>query len=55
MFYDRGIAYEQAHQWRKAEADFRHALQLAPDQPYVLNYLGYSWADKGEHLAEAGR
>ena len=53
VFYDRGIAYEQDHQWRKAEADFRHALQLAPDQPYVLNYLGYSWADKGEHLAEA--
>jgi tetratricopeptide (TPR) repeat protein len=53
VFYDRGIAYEQSHQWRKAEADFRRALQLAPDQPYVLNYLGYSWADKGEHLAEA--
>jgi tetratricopeptide (TPR) repeat protein len=53
VFYDRGIAYEQAHQWHKAEADFRHALQLAPDQPYVLNYLAYSWADKGEHLAEA--
>jgi tetratricopeptide (TPR) repeat protein len=53
VFYDRGIAYEQAHQWHNAEADFRHALQLAPDQPYVLNYLGYSWADKGEHLAEA--
>jgi tetratricopeptide (TPR) repeat protein len=53
VFYDRGIAYEQAHQWHKAEADFRHALQLAPDQPYVLNYLGYSWADKGEHLTEA--
>jgi tetratricopeptide (TPR) repeat protein len=53
VFYDRGIAYEQSHQWHKAEADFRHALQLAPDQPYVLNYLGYSWADKGEHLAEA--
>jgi tetratricopeptide (TPR) repeat protein len=53
VFYDRGIAYEQAHQWHNAEADFRRALQLAPDQPYVLNYLGYSWADKGEHLAEA--
>ncbi len=53
VFYDRGIAYEEVHQWHKAEADFRHALQLAPDQPYVLNYLGYSLADKGEHLAEA--
>jgi tetratricopeptide (TPR) repeat protein len=53
VFYDRGIAFEQVHQWHNAEADFRHALQLAPDQPYVLNYLGYSWADKGLHLAEA--
>jgi tetratricopeptide (TPR) repeat protein len=53
VFYDRGIAYQNTHEWRNAEADFRHALQLAPDQPYVLNYLGYSWADKGEHLAEA--
>ena len=53
VFYDRGIAYEQEHQWPNAEADFRHALQLAPDQPYVLNYLAYSWADRGLHLTEA--
>jgi tetratricopeptide (TPR) repeat protein len=53
VFYDRGIAYQNTHQWHEAEADFRRALQLAPDQPYVLNYLGYSLADKGEHLAEA--
>jgi Flp pilus assembly protein TadD len=49
VFYDRGIS----HQWPKAEADFRHALALAPDQPFVLNYLGYSWADMGENLAQA--
>jgi tetratricopeptide (TPR) repeat protein len=52
-FYDRGICYERARQWNKAEADFRHALALAPDEPFVLNYLGYSWADMGEHLTEA--
>ncbi len=52
-FYDRGICYERARQWGKAEADFRHALALAPDQPFVLNYLGYSWADMGTHLTEA--
>ena len=55
VFYDRGIAYEEAHQQVRAEGDFQHALLLAPDQPYVLNYLGYTWADKGEHLAEAQR
>ena len=53
VFYDRGICYERSHQWPKAEADFKHALTLAPDQPYVLNYLGYSWADMGQHLQQA--
>ncbi len=55
LFYSRGITYERAGQWQKAEADFRHALDLAPDQPFVLNYLGYSWADMGQHLPEARR
>ncbi len=53
LLYARGVAYERAHQWPMAEADFKHALQLAPDQPTVLNYLGYSWADKGTNLDEA--
>jgi tetratricopeptide (TPR) repeat protein len=53
MFYDRGVAEEQSHQWAKAEADFNHALELSPDQPLVLNYLGYSWADMGRHLDKA--
>ncbi|HUB48481.1 MAG TPA: tetratricopeptide repeat protein [Acetobacteraceae bacterium] len=53
VFYDRGIAFQETHQWHKAELDFHRALQLSPDQPFVLNYLGYTWATKGEHLAEA--
>jgi tetratricopeptide (TPR) repeat protein len=53
VFYERGIAYERSHQWQLAEADFRHALALSPDQPLILNYLGYSWADMGRHLAQA--
>jgi tetratricopeptide (TPR) repeat protein len=53
MFYDRGVAEERSHQWQKAEADFNHALELSPDQPFVLNYLGYSWADMGHHLDKA--
>jgi Flp pilus assembly protein TadD len=52
MFYFRGICYERSHQWPKAEADFKQALKLYPDQPHVLNYLGYSWIDKGMHLDE---
>lgn len=53
VFYDRGTAEERTHLWQKAKADFDHALELSPDQPYVLNYLGYSLADMGHHLAEA--
>src|SRR5271166_229181 len=52
-FYQRGICYERSRQWSKAEADFKRALTLAPDQPFVLNYLGYSWADMGQNLPQA--
>ena len=50
MFYFRGICYERSNQWPLAEADMKKALVLYPDQPLVLNYLGYSWVDKGIHL-----
>jgi len=53
LFYTRGIAHERSKQWEKAEADFRMALTLNPDQPQVLNYLGYSFVDRGENLDEA--
>jgi tetratricopeptide (TPR) repeat protein len=52
-YYVRGIAYERAQEWPKAEADFLKALELNPDQPAVLNYLGYSWIDKDMHLDRA--
>ena len=53
FYYVRGIAYERAKEWPKAEADFLKALDLNPDQPSVLNYLGYSWIDKDMNLDEA--
>ncbi len=53
IFYQRGIAYERLKQWDKAEPNFDKALELYPDQPQVLNYLGYSWVDRGEHLDKA--
>ncbi|MGF1660789.1 MAG: tetratricopeptide repeat protein [Rubrimonas sp.] len=52
-FYQRGIAHERGGRWPLAETDFRRALELQPDQPLVLNYLGYSWVDMGENLDEA--
>ncbi|GAC1340955.1 MAG: tetratricopeptide repeat protein [Acetobacteraceae bacterium] len=53
LFYERGIAEERAGQWPQAEGDFQYALQLMPEQPNVLNYLGYAWTERGEHLEEA--
>jgi tetratricopeptide (TPR) repeat protein len=50
MFYFRGICYERSKQWPLAEADLKKALALYPDQPLVLNYLGYSWIDQGINL-----
>lgn len=53
LFYSRGISYERSDQWEAAEADFRHALTLRPDQPNVLNYLGYSLVEQNRNLDEA--
>ena len=52
MFYFRGICYERSKQWPASEADLKKALELYPDQPLVLNYLGYSWIDQGVHMDE---
>ena len=53
LFYERGIAYDESKQPDPAEKDFLHALQLSPDQPFVLNYLGYSWTEQGRNLDRA--
>src|SRR5215831_19424997 len=55
LFYFRGICHERNHDWAKAEADLKKALELYPDQPHVLNYLGYSWVDQGANLDEGMR
>lgn len=52
IFFQRGIAYERLKEWPKAEPNFKQALKLSPDQPQVLNYLGYSWIDMNIHLDE---
>jgi tetratricopeptide (TPR) repeat protein len=53
LFYARGIDYERTKRWPEAEKDFLYALELEPEQPFVLNYLGYSWVDMGMHLDRA--
>ena len=52
VFYQRGIAYERLKEWPKAEPNFRQALKMFPNQPQVLNYLGYSWVDMNINLDE---
>jgi len=52
IFYQRGISYERLKQWPKAEPNFKKALELFPNQPQVLNYLGYSWIDMNMNLEE---
>jgi len=52
IYYQRGIAYERLKQWPKAEPNFRKALELFPNQPQVMNYLGYSWVDMNINLDE---
>ena len=53
LYYMRGVALDQAGDWTGAERDLKQALTLSPDEPEVLNYLGYSWVDRGEDLKGA--
>jgi len=53
LYYARGITYEREGAWDQAEADFRFALELSPDQPLVLNYLGYGLVEKRIKMTEA--
>jgi tetratricopeptide (TPR) repeat protein len=50
LYFARAVAYHASGDWSKAEADLETALKLKPDEPAVLNYLGYSWVDRGEKL-----
>jgi tetratricopeptide (TPR) repeat protein len=53
VYYTRGICFEREKNWPAAEADFRKALELSPDQPQVLNYMGYSFLEMKSNLDEA--
>lgn len=53
LLYTTGIAHERLKEWPKAEPAFLKALELQPDQPFVLNYLGYSWVELGKNLDRA--
>jgi len=53
LLYSRGISLERSGQWERAERDLLKALEFQPEQPFVLNYLGYSWVEQGRNLDQA--
>jgi tetratricopeptide (TPR) repeat protein len=53
LYYLRGAALEQSGKWPQAQGDLQQALKLKPDNPEILNYLGFAWADRGENLKQA--
>ncbi len=53
VFYSRAVCHERQKRWELAEKDFRQALALSPDEPQVLNYLGYSYLEMNQNLDEA--
>ncbi|MDP3341579.1 tetratricopeptide repeat protein [Frigidibacter sp.] len=53
VYYARGICHERQKRYDAAETDMRKALELQPDQPQILNYLGYSFLEQGRNLDEA--
>jgi tetratricopeptide (TPR) repeat protein len=53
ILFARGVCFERQGKWSASEKDFQKALAVHPDQPEVLNYLAYSWLQRGEHIDEA--
>jgi tetratricopeptide (TPR) repeat protein len=53
LYYSRGVCNERLKNWPAAEADFKEALELNPEESLILNYLGYSWVDQGMNLKQA--
>ena len=53
IFYSRGIAFERLDNWKKAEEDLKMAMKLQPNDPYIINYLAYSWLDRNMNIDKA--
>ncbi len=53
VFESRGISYERIKNWEKAEKDLIKSLEIAPNEAYVINYLAYSWIEKGINIEES--
>jgi len=49
----RGVAYERTNQWNKAETDLLNSLSVLPNDAYVINYLAYTWIEKGINIEKS--
>ena len=49
----RGTAYERIGNWELAEKDLLISLKISPNQAYTINYLAYSWIEKGKNTNKA--
>ena len=50
ILHKRGMSYERLKLWKKSEDDLTQSLYLSPEEPYVLNYLAYSWLERNINL-----
>ena len=53
FYLARAASLLERDEWERAETDLKRAVEIAPEQPAALNYLGYSWAERGVNLEEA--
>jgi tetratricopeptide (TPR) repeat protein len=52
-YFSRGVSLDRVGRWTEAEKDLKKAFEMNPNEPDVLNYLGYSWIERGENLEQA--
>ena len=53
VLYKRGSSYERLGDYKNSDNDLLKSLSIKPDDPYVLNYLGYGWLERDYKIKEA--
>ena len=53
LYFARAVAEQGTQNWNAAEVDLKTALTLSPNEPTLLNYLGYTWVDQNRNIPEA--
>ena len=53
ILYRRGGSFERLGNYKKADQDLLHSLEINPDDAYALNYLAYSWLERDYNIDEA--